>query len=321
MIPISEDSIVNAVEKVSKSVVNIASVRMMQDQLFRVFPMQGVGSGIVIDSRGYILTNNHVIEGTDRLRVTFGDSIQVNAKVIGTDEETDLAVVRAELRDKNSNGKDEIKLQPANFGNSEELKVGQIVMALGNPFGLTGGPTVTAGIISSLNRNVQFENGILELVQTDAAINPGNSGGPLINTKGEVVAINTAKIPYGQGIGFAVPINTVKSVLSDLVENGHVTRPWLGISTVKLNSRIASFYRLPLLRGALIVNVEPYSPAENAGLRRGDIIEEINGNKIENPSQISSYIRKKKMVSDTVTVVINRYGRVYEVPLQLEARP
>jgi S1-C subfamily serine protease len=318
LIPIPEESIINAVERVSKSVVNIASVRMMQDQLFRVFPVQGVGSGIVIDTRGHILTNNHVIDGTDRLRVTFGDSKQVNAKVVGKDEETDLAVVRAEL-DTNSN--DEITLQPANFGNSEELKVGQIVMALGNPFGLTGGPTVTAGIISSLNRNVQFDNGILELVQTDAAINPGNSGGPLINTNGEVVAINTAKIPYGQGIGFAVPINTVKSVLTDLVENGHVTRPWIGISTVKLDPRIASFYRLPLVHGALIVNVEPYSPADNAGLRRGDIIEEINGNKIENPSQISSYIRKKKMVNDTVTVAINRYGRVYEVHLQLEARP
>lgn len=318
MIPIPEESIINAVESVSKSVVNIASVRMMQDQLFRVFPVQGVGSGIVIDTRGHILTNNHVIDGTDRLRVTFGDSKQVNAKVVGKDEETDLAVVRAEL-DTNSN--DEITLQPANFGNSEELKVGQIVMALGNPFGLTGGPTVTAGIISSLNRNVQFDNGILELVQTDAAINPGNSGGPLINTNGEVVAINTAKIPYGQGIGFAVPINTVKSVLTDLVENGHVTRPWIGISTVKLDPRIANFYRLPPVHGALIVNVEPYSPADNAGLRRGDIIEEINGNKIENPSQISSYIRKKKMVNDTVTVAINRYGRVYEVHLQLEARP
>ena len=318
MIPIPEESIINAVESVSNSVVNIASVRMMQDQLFRVFPVQGVGSGIVIDTRGHILTNNHVIDGTDRLRVTFGDSKQVNAKVVGKDEETDLAVVRAEL-DTNSN--DEITLQPANFGNSEELKVGQIVMALGNPFGLTGGPTVTAGIISSLNRNVQFDNGILELVQTDAAINPGNSGGPLINTNGEVVAINTAKIPYGQGIGFAVPINTVKLVLTDLVENGHVTRPWIGISTVKLDPRIASFYRLPLVHGALIVNVEPYSPADNAGLRRGDIIEEINGNKIENPSQISSYIRKKKMVNDTVTVAINRYGRVYEVHLQLEARP
>ena len=313
----SEESIVNAVEKVSKSVVNIASVRMMQDQLFRVFPLQGVGSGIIIDDRGHILTNNHVIDGTDRLRVTLGDSKQVSAKVVGTDEETDLAVVMAEPLEINS--KDAVKFQPVNLGNSEELKVGQIVIAMGNPFGLTGGPTVTAGIISSLNRNVQFENGILELVQTDAAINPGNSGGPLINTKGEVVAINTAKIPYGQGIGFAVPINTVKSILNDLIENGHVTRPWLGISTVKLNPRIASFYRLPLVHGALIVNVEPYSPADNAGLRRGDIIEEIDGNKIESPSQISSYIRKKKMANDRVTVIINRYGRVYEIPFQMEA--
>lgn len=312
-----EESIVNAVEKVSKSVVNIASVRMMQDQLFRVFPVQGVGSGIIIDDRGHILTNNHVIDGTDKLRVTLGDSKQVSAKVVGTDEETDLAVLRAEPLEINS--KDAVKFQPVNLGNSEELKVGQIVIAVGNPFGLTGGPTVTSGIISSLNRNLQFENGILELVQTDAAINPGNSGGPLINTKGEVVAINTAKIPYGQGIGFAVPINTVKSILSDLIENGHVTRPWLGISTVKLNPRIASFYRLPLVHGALIVNVEPYSPADNAGLRRGDIIEEIDGNKIESPSQISSYIRKKKMVNDRVTVIINRYGRVYEIPFQMEA--
>ncbi|TLX81659.1 MAG: PDZ domain-containing protein [Thaumarchaeota archaeon] len=319
MIPMSGESIVNAVEKVSKSVVNIASVRMMQDQLFRVFPVQGVGSGIIIDDKGHILTNNHVIDGTDRLRVTLGDSKQVSAKVVGTDDETDLAVVRAEPLEINSN--DAVKFQPVNLGNSEELKVGQIVMAVGNPFGLTGGPTVTAGIISSLNRNVQFENGILELVQTDAAINPGNSGGPLINTKGEVVAINTAKIPYGQGIGFALPINTVKSILSDLIENGHVTRPWLGISTVKLNPRMASFYRLPIVRGALIVNVEPYSPADNAGLRRGDIIEEIDGNKIESPSQISSYIRKKKMISDRVTVIVNRYGRVYEVPFQMEAHP
>jgi serine protease Do len=319
LIPVSEESIINAVEKVSKSVINIASVRMMQDQLFRVFPVQGVGSGIIIDNKGHILTNNHVIDGTDRLRVTLGDSKQVNAKAVGTDEVTDLAVVRAEPLEIYSN--DEVKFQPAELGNSEELKVGQIVMALGNPFGLTGGPTVTAGIISSLTRNVQFENGILELVQTDAAINPGNSGGPLINTKGEVVAINTAKIPYGQGIGFAVPINTVKSILTDLVENGHVTRPWLGIGTIKINPRIARFYRLPIVDGALIVNIEPYSPADNAGLRRGDIIEAIDGNKIQSPSQISSYIRKKKTANDRVTVIVNRYGRVYEIPFQLEAHP
>lgn len=301
--------------------VNIASVRMIQDQLFRVFPVQGVGSGIIIDNRGHVLTNNHVIDRSDTLRVTFGDSKQVNAKVVGKDKETDLAVVRAELDDIDSNGKDEVKLLPANFGNSDELKVGQIVMALGNPFGLTGGPTVTAGIISSLNRNVQFDNGILELVQTDAAINPGNSGGPLINTKGEVVAINTAKIPYGQGIGFAVPINTVKAVLTDLIENGHVMRPWLGVSTVELNAKISSYYSLPLMHGALIVDVEPFGPADNAGLRRGDIVEEINGNKIDNPSQVSSYIRKKKIVNDTVTITINRYGRVYDVRLKLEPHP
>jgi serine protease Do len=319
MIPVSDESIINAVEKVSRSVVNIASVRMMQDQLFRVFPVQGVGSGVILDKRGHILTNNHVIEDTDRLRVTFGDSRQVNAKTVGKDEVTDLAVVKAEALDLYSN--DEVSFHPADLGNSEELKVGQIVMALGNPFGLSGGPTVTAGIISSLNRNVQFENGILELVQTDASINPGNSGGPLINTRGEVVAINTAKIPYGQGIGFAVPINTVKSILTDLIENGHVKRPWLGISTVKIDSNIARYYRLPIAEGALIIKVEPYSPADNAGLRRGDVIEEIDGNKIQSPSQISSYIRKKKSANDRVTVIVNRYGRVYEIPFQLEAHP
>jgi S1-C subfamily serine protease len=319
LIPLPEESIVNAVEKVSKSVVNIASVKMMQDQLFRVFPVQGVGSGIVIDDRGHILTNNHVIDGSDTLRVTLGDSKQVNAKVVGTDDVTDLAVVRAEPLEIYSN--DEVKFQPANLGNSDELRVGQIVMALGNPFGLTGGPTVTAGIISSLNRNVQFEKGILELVQTDAAINPGNSGGPLINTSGEVVAINTAKIPYGQGIGFGVPINTVKSILTQLLEDGRVTRPWLGISTVEINPRIARYYRLPIAEGALIVSVEPYSPAHNAGLRRGDIIEEIDGNKIRSPSEISSYITKKKTANDRVTIIVNRYGRVYEVPFQMEAHP
>jgi len=319
MIPVSDESIINAVEKVSRSVVNIASVRMMQDQLFRVFPVRGVGSGVIIDDRGHILTNNHVIDDTDRLRVTFGDSRQVNAKTVGKDVVTDLAIVKAEPRELYSN--DEISFQPAVLGNSDELKVGQIVMAVGNPFGLTGGPTVTAGIISSLNRNVQFENGILELVQTDASINPGNSGGPLINTSGEVVAINTAKIPYGQGIGFAVPINTVKSILTELLENGHVKRPWLGISTIKIDSNIARYYRLPITEGALVINVEPYSPADNAGLRRGDVIEEIDGNKIQSPSQISSYIRKKKTANDRIAATVNRYGRIFEIPFQLEAHP
>ncbi|HWY34565.1 MAG TPA: trypsin-like peptidase domain-containing protein, partial [Nitrosopumilaceae archaeon] len=199
MIPVSDEILINAVEKISKSVVNIASVRMIQDQIFRVFPVEGVGSGVIIDKRGYILTNNHVIEESERLRITLSDGRIFNGKVVGADEATDLAVVKIEP-------KEDIPL--AALGDSDKLKMGQIVIAVGNPFGLTGGPTVTSGIVSSLNRSIQTQTGVLELIQTDAAINPGNSGGPLVNTTGAVVAINTAKMPYAQGIGFAVPINT-----------------------------------------------------------------------------------------------------------------
>ena len=170
----------------------------MQDQLFRIFPVEGVGSGVIIDKNGYILTNNHVIDDAKRLKITLADGRMLNGKVIGKDEITDLAVVKAE-----GISSDEGDVLPyAHLGNSDNLKIGQVVIAIGNPFGLTGGPTVTAGIVSSLNRNIQFENGVLELIQTDAAINPGNSGGPLVNTNGEVIAINTAKMPYAHGIGF-----------------------------------------------------------------------------------------------------------------------
>ena len=205
-IPLGEDLIANAVDGVSKSTVNIATVRMVQDQLFRIFPVEGVGSGVIIDKNGYILTNNHVIDDAKRLKITLADGRLLNGKVIGKDEITDLAVVKAEVV--SSDGGD--VLPYAHLGNSDNLKIGQVVIAIGNPFGLTGGPTVTAGIVSSLNRNIQFENGVLELIQTDAAINPGNSGGPLANTNGEVIAINTAKMPYAHGIGFAVPINIAK---------------------------------------------------------------------------------------------------------------
>src|SRR5919206_875553 len=182
--PANEDIIVGAVEKVSKSVVNIASVRMVQDQLFRVFPVEGVGSGIIVDSKGFILTNNHVVHDAQKLRITLKDGNVFNGVAIGTDEVTDLAVVKVDSKE---------ALPFAQLGNSDQLKIGQIVIAIGNPFGLAGGPTVTAGIVSALNRNLQFESGALELIQTDAAINPGNSGGPLVNTNGEVVGINQLK--------------------------------------------------------------------------------------------------------------------------------
>ena len=294
-----------------KSIVNIASVRMLHDQLFRVFPVEGVGSGVIIDEKGYILTNNHVIDDAERLKVTLADGRVLRGKVAGTDEVTDLAVLKVESED---------PLPAATLGDSDSLKAGQIVMAIGNPFGLTGGPAVTAGIISSLDRSIQTRNGVLELIQTDAAINPGNSGGPLVNTKGEVVAINTANMPYAQGIGFAVPVNTAKKILQELIEKGKVARPWIGIASIKVTPRLARYYGLPAREGALVAGVEPYSPADDAGLRKGDIIEEIDGSRVEDPSEIVSKVKDKQM-NERLVLTVNRYGRQIQVPVQVDERP
>ena len=328
MIPINEESLVSAIEKVSKNVVNIAIVRMVTDELLRIFPIEGVGSGIAIDNQGHILTNYHVVDHARRLKVTLYDGRTFNAKVIGTDKLTDLAVLKIEHDSNNSSSntsnnsvnKAIDSIPSAELGDSDNLKVGQIVIAVGNPFGLTGGPTVTTGIISSLNRNIEFEEGVLELVQTDAAINPGNSGGPLVNINGEVIAINTAKIPYAHGIGFAVPVNTAKTILQQLIENGKVNRPWLGITTIKINSRIARYYRLPTNEGALVVKVEEYSPASDSGIRPGDIIEEIDEKRIEEITELSSRI-KHKNVNEQTLLSVNRYGRRFTISVTLENQP
>ena len=332
MIPVNEELLVNAIQKVSKNVVNIASVRMVTDQLLRIFPIEGVGSGIAIDNQGHILTNYHVVDHARRLKVTLYDGRSFNAKVIGTDKLTDLAVLKIEYDSNNSSNnnnnnnnnnpdnKATDSIPSAELGDSDNLKVGQIVIAVGNPFGLTGGPTVTTGIISSLNRNIEFDDGVLELVQTDAAINPGNSGGPLVNTNGEVIAINTAKIPYAHGIGFAVPINTAKTILQQLIKNGKVTRPWLGITTIKITNRIARYYRLPTNEGALVVKVEEYSPASDSGIRPGDIIEEIDEKRIEEITELSSRI-KNKNVSEQTLLSVNRYGRRFTISVTLENQP
>jgi serine protease Do len=330
LIPVNEELLVNAIEKVSKNVVNIASVRMVTDELLRIFPIEGVGSGIAIDNQGHILTNYHVVDHARRLKVTLYDGRTFNAKVIGTDKLTDLAVLKIEHDSNNSSNNNNNNNNPDNkaidlipsteLGDSDNLKVGQIVIAVGNPFGLTGGPTVTTGIISSLNRNIEFEDGVLELVQTDAAINPGNSGGPLVNTNGEVIAINTAKIPYAHGIGFAVPVNTAKTILQQLIKNGKVTRPWLGITTIKITSRIARYYRLPTNEGALVVKVEEYSPASDSGIRPGDIIEEIDEKRIEEITELSSRI-KHKNVNEQTLLSVNRYGRRFTISVTLENQP
>jgi S1-C subfamily serine protease len=315
--PINEEILINTIEKVSKNVVNIASIRMISDQLFRIFPIEGVGSGIIIDNQGHILTNYHVVDHARRLKVTLNDGKTFNAKVIGTDKLTDLAVLKIENHD-NNNAID--SFSSIELGDSDSLRVGQIVIAIGNPFGLTGGPTVTTGIISSLNRNIEFEEGMLELVQTDAAINPGNSGGPLVNTNGQVIAINTAKIPYAHGIGFAVPVNTAKTILQELIQYGKVNRPWLGVSTIKITNRIARYYRLPTNEGALVVKVEEYSPAADAGIRPGDIIEEVDEKRIEEITDLSSRIKKKK-ANENTTLSVNRYGRRFNISVTLENQP
>ena len=322
MIPINEETIINALEKVSKNVVNIASVRMVTDQLFRVFPVEGVGSGIIIDNQAHILTNYHVVDHARRLKVTLNDGKTFNAKVIGTDKLTDLAVLQIENQaNNNNNNNNAFDFIPSiELGDSDSLRVGQIVLAIGNPFGLTGGPTVTTGIISSLNRNIEFEEGILELVQTDAAINPGNSGGPLVNTNGEVIAINTAKIPYAHGIGFAVPVNTAKTILQELIRYGKVNRPWLGVSTINITNRIARYYRLPTNEGALVVKVEEYSPAADAGIRPGDIIEEVDEKRVEEIIDLSSRIKKKKAKENTL-LSVNRYGRRFNISVTLDNQP
>jgi len=308
MIPGIEEILVEAVEKISKSVVNIASEKMMHDQLFRVFPMQGIGSGVIINDGGYVLTNYHVIDDVEKLRVTLSDGRVFDGKVVGVDPPTDLAVIKIVTKE---------QIPVAKLGDSNKLKVGQIVLAIGNPFGLTGGPTVTSGIVSSLDRSIQTENGMLELIQTDASINPGNSGGPLVNTSGEVIAINTANMPYAQGIGFAVPVNTAKEILNELIEKGRVLRPRIGITAMKVTRNLARYYRLPVKEGVIVVQIEPFSPADNADMRKGDIIEEIDGNNVKEPSQISSHIHKKH-VGDSITLIINRNGTLIEVSLHLE---
>lgn len=285
---------------------------MVKDQLLRVFPVEGVGSGVIIDKKGYILTNNHVIEKATKLKVTTTDGNMYEGNVVGADKQTDLAIIKIDSKD---------ALSSAVLGNSDMLKIGQIVIAIGNPFGLDGGPSVTAGIISSLTRRLRFENGVMELIQTDASINPGNSGGPLVNTNGEVIGINTAKIPYAQGIGFAVPINVAKMIINDLITNGRVTnRPWIGISAIKINRELANSYRLPSIQGALIAQIQDNSPAHKADLRKGDIVESIDGITIVDPYQISNHI-KKLSIRDKIVIRINRYGKRIEKEILLMPHP
>jgi serine protease Do len=247
-------------------------------QMPRKFKTQGAGSGVIINADGTILTNNHVVDGANEIVVTLNDKQEHKAKVLGRDPKTDLAVIRMD-------GKG--PFSPATLGDSSVSRVGEWVIAIGNPFGLTN--TVTAGIISAKGRIIGA-GPYDDFIQTDAPINPGNSGGPLFNMKGEVIGINTAIVPNGQGIGFAIPINTAKNLLPDLVSKGKVTRGYLGINIQNITDDLAKSLQLKDTSGALVSEVVQGSPAAKAGVKRGDVVVNFNTQQIKGSHELSSSV-------------------------------
>jgi S1-C subfamily serine protease len=300
--------VTKAVEKVGPAVVSISTVRAAQDAFFNPIPIQGMGSGVIIDSNGTILTNSHIIEGASRVAVTPTTGRRLNGVVIGADRATDIAIVKV----------NEAGLKMAELGDSDSLKVGQLVIAIGNPFGfLLGGPTVTAGVISALNRHIHAQGRVFEnLIQTDASINPGNSGGPLVDEHGKVVGVNNAMIPFAQGIGFAIPINIAKKVVEDLLIYGRIRRPWMGIVGTSITREVAEHYNLPP-KGVLIMRIASYGPADKAGLIAGDVIVEIDGERISGMEDLQMILRKKR-AGDKITATFLRGRMEGEVELILE---
>ena len=294
------NSIADIAEKVGPAVVNIDTVRMVKqgspfgdDPIFRRFfgeqfeeysrtiPQKGAGSGFIINKEGYILTNEHVVHRADEIKVTLADGREFTGKVVGSDETSDLAIVKIES---------ENNLPMVELGDSKGLRVGEIVIAIGNPYGLQ--QTVTMGVVSAKGRSIPVEEHTYRnFIQTDTAINPGNSGGPLLNTKGEVIGVNTAIIPYAQGIGFAIPINTAKRNIDDLINLGKVRRSWLGVYIQGITPEIAEQFNLSEAKGVLVGDVVKDSPAEEAGIKTGDIIKKVNNEEVNSPGELQDKIR------------------------------
>jgi serine protease Do len=269
------------------------------------YKQKSLGSGFIIDAEGHILTNNHVVEDADEIKVILTDHKEFEAKVIGRDAKTDLALIRI----KSGKGIHQIKL-----GDSDELRVGDWVVAIGNPFGLDH--TVTAGIVSAKGRVIgagPYDN----FIQTDASINPGNSGGPLINLKGEVIGINTAIFAGGQGIGFAIPINTAKGLISQLKDKGKVTRGWLGVMIQKVTPDLAKSFNLKDESGALVGDVTPGSPADKVGIKPGDVIVEFDGKTIKEWNELPRLVAAVP-VGKTVDVKVLREGKPVFFKVQVQ---
>ncbi len=311
-------------KRVSPAVVNITSTAVAFDFFYGAVPQEGQGSGFVIDKEGHILTNYHVVANARQVEVTMSNKKKYKAEVIGLDRSHDLAVIKIEAPN----------LQPAVLGDSSQLQVGQKVYAIGNPFGLSG--TMTRGIVSSIRSVREPEGGFIdEAIQTDAAINPGNSGGPLLNSRGDVIGINTmiaSSVGQSAGIGFAIPVNAAKAVLNDLVTYGRVRRPSLGIRPLPIGPELADELGLPADYGLLILQVVPGGAAEEAGLRGGnqraylgntpimiggDLIVGINGERVEDAQDLAHSMNNLK-AGDTITVNIWRGKKKMDVKVTLQ---
>ena len=306
-----ENAVLEIIEKASKSVVSISAIKFVHNFFYQVVPVGGMGSGTIIDSKGLILTNNHVVGGAEKINVTLGNNEVLEGTISGSCAIHDIAVVK--VRKEN--------LLAAELGDSDKLRVGQRVFAIGNPFGLVGGPSVTSGVVSAVNRTIESERGLLEnLVQTDASINPGNSGGPLVDITGKVIAISTAIIPFAQGIGFAIPINSAKTCTDDIVTEGIAKRPWLGIVGLDLTREIARYYDLPIDQGILVTKVAEGSPAEEAGITEGDIILEIDDVETLKIENLVREIQNRK-IGETVRILALRNGKEHFFVLSLSETP
>jgi serine protease Do len=271
--------------------------------------VSGNGSGVIISQDGYILTNNHVIDSANKMTVTLNDGRQFQARLVGRDAYSDIAVLKI----------DAPNLKPANLGNSEKLRPGEWVVAVGSPLGFDH--TVTLGIVSALSRRIPDLNSNMSFIQTDAAINPGNSGGPLVNLKGEVIGINTAVSGRGQNIGFATPIDKVREIANTLMAGKQVVRPWIGISMVELNPELAKHIGLPpATQGIVIAQVMQNSPAYRAGLMQGDVIQKVDGKLVQKAEAMQEIVRAKPL-NTTISIGILRNGHPVEVGLTSEQLP
>lgn len=268
----------------------------------------GGGSGVIVDPKGYILTNHHVVGGADRIIIHLFDGKELKGTVQGTDPKTDLAVVKVEAKN----------LPVAFLGDSDKIEVGEWAIAIGSPFGLE--ETVTVGVISAKGRKGLRTGTYEDFIQTDASINPGNSGGPLVNIDGEVIGINAMIIQPGQGIGFAIPINLAKNIMTELIQHGKVIRPWVGIGLQDLTENLAKSFNLQQKEGVLVSQIYEGSPAEKSGLRVGDVIVEVDGKRVQDSQEVVREVLKKK-VGEKIEFVVIREGRSTKVSVTTAPMP